>query len=50
MKKIVIAAGMLLSSLMSYAQFSTATDIDDLALIYIGSQHSPDWKKEIYSP
>lgn len=50
MKKIVIAAGMLLSSLMSYAQFSTATDIDDLALIYIGSQHRPDWNKDLFAP
>ena len=41
---------MLCSSLLSSAQFSTATDIDDLALIYIGSQHRPDWNKEVFEP
>lgn len=32
------------------AQFSDATDIDDLALIYIGSQNRPDWTKEKFKP
>ena len=50
MKKIIIAAGLLLSSLFSYSQFSTVTDIDDLALIYIGSQHRPDWNKDLFGP
>ena len=50
MKKLYLIASMLCSSLLSSAQFSTATDIDDLALIYIGSQHRPDWNKELFEP
>lgn len=30
--------------------FSDKTEIDDLALIYIGSQHRPDWNKELFEP
>ena len=30
--------------------FSSVTDIDDLALIYIGSQHRPTWDKERLRP
>ncbi len=50
MKKILLAASLLCSSLFSFAQFSDATDIDDLALIYIGSQHRPDWNRELFEP
>lgn len=50
MKKLYLLATLLCSSLFASAQFSTATDIDDLALIYIGSQHRPDWTKELFEP
>lgn len=34
----------------SSSKFSSVTDIDDLALIYIGAQHRPDWDKEHLRP
>lgn len=50
MKKLFLSLSLLLSVLFSSAQFSEVTDIDDLALIYIGSQHRNDWTKELFRP
>lgn len=50
MKKLLLLASVLGASLCSSAQISTVTDIDDLALIYIGSQHRPHWGKEQFKP
>lgn len=50
MKKLLLLASVLGASLCSSAQISTVTDIDDLALIYIGSQHRPHWGKEQFTP
>lgn len=46
MKKLFLLASLMVASLCSTAQISMVTDIDDLALIYIGSQHRPHWGKE----
>ena len=40
----------MLSSGLKAGQLSPATDIDDLALIYIGSQNRPEWTKEKFLP
>ncbi len=45
---LIAAAAM--SQFAAQAQFSDATDIDDLALIYSGSQNRPDWTKDIFKP
>ena len=45
-----LAAALLLLPSVASAQFSEATDIDDLALIYIGSQNRPDWTKDKLRP
>lgn len=52
MKKIFLFAVALLSYVFSYAEtpYDDMTDIDDLALIYIGSQHRPDWNKDLFTP
>lgn len=50
MKKSAIIGALLCSSFISQAQISEVTDIDDLALIYIGSQHRPDWNKDLFRP
>lgn len=50
MKKIFLFAALILSAFTSSAQISDLTDINDLALIYIGSQHRPDWNKELFYP
>ena len=54
MKKISVIAAMLCASLFAAAEnnsdYKEVTDIDDLALIYIGSQHRPDWNKELFTP
>lgn len=41
---------MLASTAYAAGQFSDVTDIDDLALIYIGSQNRPEWTKEKFQP
>ena len=50
MKKLFLLAGLLTAGLSASAQLSDVTDIDDLALIYIGSQHRPEWGKEQFKP
>ncbi len=50
LKKIFLAAAMICSALTGRALLSEATDINDLALIYTGSQHRPDWNKELFWP
>lgn len=50
MKKLILLATILFSAFTSSAQISDVTDIDDLALIYIGAQHRPDWTKELFYP
>lgn len=53
MKKILLSTAVLLSSLSAFAQydsFSATSDIDDLALIYIGGQQRPDWNKDLFEP
>lgn len=53
MKKILFSIAVLASSIGALAQnetFHEATDIDDLALIYIGGQQRPDWNKELFKP
>lgn len=52
MKKRLIsfAAALSLLPAIASAQMTEATDIDDLALIYIGSQNRPDWTKEKLMP
>ena len=51
-KKIFLSAVALLTVFISHAKtdYDDVTDIDDLALIYIGSQHRPDWNKELFTP
>ncbi len=48
--KLKTMIGALLCTLSASAQYSTVTDIDDLALIYIGAQHRPEWNKETLLP
>lgn len=50
MKKIALIAALVCSAFISSAKLSEVTDINDLALIYIGSQHRPDWDKELFRP
>ena len=50
LKKLLLLSILLSSALFSRGQFSAVTDIDDLALIYIGSQHRPDWNEEQFLP
>ena len=50
MKRLSLIAAAVAMALTSSAQISQATDITDLALIYIGSQHRPDWNKELFYP
>lgn len=50
LKKLILLASIMCSALFSPAQFSSVTDIDDLALIYIGSQHRNTWTKELFKP
>lgn len=50
MKKIYLIATLIMSAFTLSAQISVLTDINDLALIYIGSQHRPDWNKELFYP
>lgn len=54
MKKISLVAALLCASLFASAEnkssYADITDIDDLALIYIGSQHRPDWNKDLFTP
>jgi len=50
MKRFSILLCLLSVILTSAAQFSKVTDIDDLALIYIGSQHRPVWNKDLFRP
>ncbi len=53
MKKLLLSAVAAACSLCVSAQnasFSDATDIDDLALIYIGGQQRPDWNKDLFKP
>lgn len=50
MKKLLLFITVLLSSFVSYAQYYGATDVDDLALIYIGAQNRPDWDKDQFRP
>lgn len=47
---ISLSAAIALLPAIASAQFSEATDIDDLALIYIGSQNRPEWTKEKLRP
>lgn len=47
---IPLATAITLLPSIATAQFSEATDIDDLALIYIGSQNRPEWTKEKLRP
>lgn len=53
MKKFLLSLSLMVSALFASAQDATfwdATDIDDLALIYIGAQHRPDWNKKLFEP
>lgn len=50
MKKLFCLLGLFCCIAVSNAQFSKVTDVDDLALIYIGSQHRTDWDKEMFRP
>lgn len=50
MKKILCIIALLSAFVCSHAQFSKVTHIDDLALIYIGSQHRPQWDKDLFRP
>lgn len=53
MKRIFTALCLSCATLCASADlgiFSEITEIDDLALIYIGSQHRPDWNKELFEP
>lgn len=50
MKQLIALTLSMLTFLGTSAQFSKVTDIDDLALIYIGAQNRPDWNKELFRP
>lgn len=50
MRKLLLLFTVLFVSLVSSAQFFGSTDVDDLALIYIGAQSRPDWDKEQFRP
>ncbi len=50
MKKLIAFTLSIITFLGASAQFSKVTDIDDLALIYIGAQNRPDWNKELFRP
>lgn len=51
LKKIFLLVATFFAALTSQAEgLIEATDIDDLALIYIGSQHRPHWGKEQFEP
>lgn len=50
MKKLALVAALLLSVLTSPFASADITTINDLALIYIGSQHRPAWTKERLRP
>lgn len=50
---VILCSALLVSAArpdLSSTKFSNVTDIDDLALIYIGAQHRPDWDKEHLRP
>ncbi len=49
-KNLIVAAAVAMPWTAASAQFSEVTDIDDLALIYIGSQNRPDWTKDKFLP
>lgn len=52
MKKTLFFLAGLFSCLVAKSDnlFSPNSDIDDLALIYIGSQHRPDWTEDLFRP
>lgn len=50
MTKIALAVTLILSFLASATVSADLTQINDLALIYIGSQHRPQWTKERLRP